>query len=138
MFIFCLISKYKRLTFVCMPWHFCTKSGLPKKKWELWDKPVFKETYPWNMSKPINAVFGVKCVWSCACWLLCPQFKWGRSYTSRYLRTNDKSWFPNYVIHPLKKKIHFQTQQDFKKATFYFSLENQNQIVVSALSISHF
>ena len=63
MFLFCSVSEYKKLTFVCMPWHFWTKSSLPKK-WELWDKPVFTETYPWNMSKPTNAIFGIKCVWS--------------------------------------------------------------------------
>lgn len=63
MFLFCSVSEYKKLTFVCMPWHFWTKSSLPKK-WELWDKPVFTETYPWSMSKPTNAIFGIKCVWS--------------------------------------------------------------------------
>ena len=63
MFLLCSVSEYKKLTFVCMPWHFWTKSSLPKK-WELWDKPVFTETYPWSMSKPTNAIFGIKCVWS--------------------------------------------------------------------------
>ena len=95
----CSISKYKRLTFICVLRHFWTELS-PPKKWELWNKPALKKTYPWNTSKPINAGFWVKYVWSNACCLPCQHFKWRRDYTSCYLRTNCKSWPPDCIVNP--------------------------------------